>query len=134
MRCSADGMPVSLSKSIARLLASAALLLTSQSLEALRVMAEGFNDARVQIASAEFGALVLAVLLWYSARVSLYAIAPDAATDSRDIRRLSARYLPRIYGVLPLLSLSLAAALSFLPPSARNSASISSGDCISLAR
>ena len=97
---------------VVSLLAVAALLLTSQSLEALRVIAEGFGDAQAQLISTETGAVLISLMLWYSARVILYAVANDAPNDTRPARRLAARYLPRLYGALPLAALSYASFLA----------------------
>jgi predicted acylesterase/phospholipase RssA len=93
-------------------LSSIAVLLPDQSLEALRVVAEYATAEDSEQTVRPLVLLTLAVLflclmLWYWARVLLYLNRPLSFKQS-GVRGWAARNLPRIWGVLPLLSLSFA--------------------------
>jgi predicted acylesterase/phospholipase RssA len=96
------------------LLASIALLLPEQGLEALRVMAEDRGRTVAPLIWFAVAALLLSLMSWYWARVLLYIFKPLLLAREAEVRRASrverwgAWHLPRLCGALPLLFIALA--------------------------
>jgi hypothetical protein len=93
-------------------LSSIAVLLPDQSLEALRVVSEYATTEDSERTVRPLALLTLAVLFlclmsWYWARVLLYLNRPRSLKRP-GVNGWAVRNLPRIWGVLPLLSLSFA--------------------------
>jgi hypothetical protein len=93
---------VSLAMSI---LGSIALLLTDQSMEMLRVLAE--DRKLMKLIFFALSALFLSLMSWYWARVLLYVFEPSAF-EEKGGRGWAARNLPRICAEIPFLAIALA--------------------------
>lgn len=89
----------------ASILGSIALLLTDQSMEMLRVLAE--DRKLLKLFFFALSALFLSLMSWYWARVLLYVFEPSA-TEEKGGRGWAARNLPRICAEIPFLALALA--------------------------
>jgi hypothetical protein len=98
--------------SIAMSLLAGLALFAGQSLEALRVLASHDKDSFQFWPRILFvvSSLILSLLSWYCARVLLYLIdpLPNAKGCAASAKAFLIRHLPRIFGALPLVLVSLA--------------------------
>jgi hypothetical protein len=98
-------------------LGSAALFATSQSLEILRVIAEDSEHRPRALSLFTVSELALSLMSWYWARALIYRFAPDKLNlPRRNPEAISARWLPRVCGLIPFVGIGYALWHAAHPP------------------
>jgi hypothetical protein len=93
----------------ASIVGSAALIITSQSEDVLRVIAEDYEHWPRRPIIFNLSALALSLMSWYWARALIYRFAPGTLDlPAWQAEGVAARWLPRICGLIPFVGIGYA--------------------------